>query len=126
MNMKRTNCVFCESELEIVMESNQSLAFYDRFPVSKGHVLIIPKKHFETYFDVPQDIREDMLLILDKVKLMLDSKYQPSGYNIGINSGASAGQTVFHCHIHLIPRYDGDMEDPRGGVRGVKPDKQKY
>ena len=112
--------------MEKILESDFSIAFYDRFPVSNGHILIIPKEHYETYFDLPLEVRNDMLSLLDQMKLKLDEKYKPSGYNIGINSGASAGQTVFHCHIHLIPRYDGDMDDPRGGVRGVKPDKQKY
>ena len=119
-------CVFCKSDMEKILESDFSIAFYDRFPVSNGHILIIPKEHYETYFDLPLEVRNDMLSLLDQMKLKLDEKYKPSGYNIGINSGASAGQTVFHCHIHLIPRYDGDMDDPRGGVRGVKPDKQKY
>ena len=126
MNLKKNNCVFCGDGLKVIKESIHSLAFYDTFPVSKGHVLIIPKDHYETYFDLPIEVRNDMLGLLDEMKLKLDDEFNPAGFNIGINSGTAAGQTVFHCHIHLIPRYNNDMEDPRGGVRGVIPEKQKY
>lgn len=124
--LRLDECVFCSEDITIVKESTLSKAFYDKYPVSLGHTLIIPKEHYETYFDLPQEVKDDMLSLLDEMKLVLDKKYKPSGYNIGINSGASAGQTVFHCHIHLIPRYDGDMDNPDGGVRGVIPEKQKY
>ena len=99
---------------------------YDGYPVSKGHTLLIPKGHFETFFDLPSTMKDSLNFRLDDVKKILDDKFHPSGYNIGVNCGKSAGQTVPHCHIHIIPRYDGDMEDPSGGVRGVIPNKQKY
>jgi diadenosine tetraphosphate (Ap4A) HIT family hydrolase len=121
-----SDCVFCDSVLEVVEQSEYSIALYDKFPVSQGHTLIIPKNHYKTYFDLPVEVRNDMLVLLDAMKQKLDKELKPSGYNIGINSGASAGQTVFHCHIHLIPRYNGDMDNPDGGVRGVIPEKQKY
>ena len=121
-----SDCVFCDSVLEVVEQSEYSIALYDKFPVSQGHILIIPKNHYKTYFDLPVEVRNDMLVLLDTMKQKLDTELKPSGYNIGINSGASAGQTVFHCHIHLIPRYNGDMDNPDGGVRGVIPEKQKY
>lgn len=123
---KMSDCVFCDSVLEVVEQSEYSIALYDKFPVSQGHTLIIPKNHYKTYFDLPVEVRNDMLVLLDAMKQKLDKELKPSGYNIGINSGASAGQTVFHCHIHLIPRYNGDMDNPDGGVRGVIPEKQKY
>lgn len=126
MNLRSDNCVFCGDGLKVIKESIHSLVFYDTYPVSKGHVLIIPKDHYETYFDLPIEVRNDMLGLLDEMKLKLDAEFKPAGFNIGINSGEAAGQTVFHCHIHLIPRYNNDMQDPRGGVRGVIPEKQKY
>ena len=126
MKSNKKDCVFCNTDLKLIKQSKLSLAFYDRYPVSEGHILIIPKDHYETYFDLPVEVRNDMLVLLDAMKLKLDTELKPSGYNIGINSGASAGQTVFHCHIHLIPRYNGDMDSPEGGVRGVIPEKQKY
>jgi diadenosine tetraphosphate (Ap4A) HIT family hydrolase len=122
----KKECVFCSNEINVIAETTHAKAFYDKFPVSNGHVLIIPKEHYETYFDLPLFVKNDMFELLDKFKLQLDDELSPSGYNIGINSGVSAGQTVFHCHIHLIPRYDKDMDDPSGGVRAVIPSKQKY
>ena len=122
----KKECIFCSNKINVIAETAYAKAFYDKFPVSNGHVLIIPKEHYDTYFDLPMFVKNDMFELLDKIKLQLDNELSPSGYNIGINSGVSAGQTVFHCHIHLIPRYDKDMDDPSGGVRGVIPSKQKY
>lgn len=124
-------CVFCGienriSKERILFETTEWIAIYDGYPVSPGHVLLIPKEHYETFFDLPEGLIESMILRLNDVKKTLDDKFHPSGYNIGVNCGKSAGQTVMHCHIHIIPRYDGDVEDPRGGVRGVIPSKQKY
>ena len=118
-------CVFCQIT-DIVLENELALAFYDKYPVNKGHLLIIPKRHVEQYFDLTEQERMAIDELLFKGKKMLDEQYQPDGYNIGINCGEAAGQTIFHVHVHLIPRYDGDMEDPRGGVRGVIPEKRKY
>jgi diadenosine tetraphosphate (Ap4A) HIT family hydrolase len=102
------------------------VAFYDGFPVSPGHVLIIPKRHVASYFDLTSQEREAMTQMMLDVKLKLDERFHPDGYNIGINVGEYAGQSIFHCHMHLIPRYKGDVVNPKGGVRGVIPDKQKY
>ena len=123
------DCIFCKREFEkerILFETTDWVAVYDGYPVSKGHTLLIPKGHFETFFDLPSTMKDSLNFRLDDVKKILDDKFHPSGYNIGVNCGKSAGQTVPHCHIHIIPRYDGDMEDPSGGVRGVIPNKQKY
>ena len=98
----------------------------DGYPVSRGHTLIIPKRHVGSFFELEKEEREDILLMLDKAKTSLDSGYAPDGYNIGINDGPAAGQTVPHLHIHLIPRYEGDRDDPRGGVRWIFPEKADY
>ena len=121
-------CIFCNGidKDKVLLESDKWLVIYDGYAVSKGHVLLIPKGHYETYFDLPKEYVLELHGIILKVKKKLDEKFNPSGYNIGANCGKSGGQTIMHCHIHIIPRYDGDMEDPRGGVRGVIPSKQKY
>ena len=122
------NCVFCKDfdKNRIIYEDSTWVAIYDNYPVSKGHVLVIPKRHCETYFDLNFIELESISVTIGIVKRLLDKKFKPDGYNIGVNCGEAAGQTVKHCHIHIIPRYKGDMEDPRGGVRGVIPEKQKY
>ena len=121
-------CPFCrvEDEREIISSSAFSLAFYDGFPVSPGHALIIPKRHVASFFDLTQEEQLDLLKLADEVKRIVDDKYHPDGYNVGINVGEAAGQSVFHVHMHLIPRYLGDVSNPRGGVRGVIPTKQNY
>ncbi|MBU9714121.1 HIT family protein [Evansella tamaricis] len=120
-------CVFCNNDgLDVALENNLALAIFDKYPVNKGHLLIIPKRHVSNFFDTSLEEREAFNELLEEGKRLLDEKYQPDGYNIGINAGEAAGQTVFHVHVHLIPRYNGDMNDPRGGVRGVIPEKQKY
>ena len=102
------------------------LPFYDGYPVSPGHALIIPKRHVASYFDLTNHEREAMNVMLQYVKQKVDERYHPDGYNIGINVNEAAGQSVFHVHMHLIPRYKGDVPNPKGGVRGVIPSKQKY
>jgi diadenosine tetraphosphate (Ap4A) HIT family hydrolase len=94
--------------------------------VSPGHTLLIPKRHTGSFFDLSEQERWDLLALLDRAKLVLDEEFQPQGYNLGINDGAAAGQTVPHLHVHLIPRFEGDLPDPRGGVRWVIPEKAKY
>ncbi len=122
------NCPFCivEQEREIIASTSLSLAFFDGFPVSPGHALIIPRRHVASFFDLTEEERQDLLSLLDRVKGIVEEKYHPDGYNIGVNVGAAAGQSVFHVHMHLIPRYVGDVQNPKGGVRGVIPAKQKY
>ncbi len=123
-----TNCPFCSaaSEREIIASSSLSLAFYDGFPVSPGHVLIIPKRHVSSFFELTKEEQLDILKLADEVKILLNEKYHPDGYNIGVNVGEAAGQSIFHVHMHVIPRYRGDVPNPRGGVRGVIPNKQNY
>lgn len=125
--MKHVDCPFCNiSKEDILLENEYAIAFFDKFPVSKGHVLIVPKLHKSNYFDLHIVEKIAVFRLLEDVKEALDYMYEPDGYNIGINVGEAAGQTIPHCHIHVIPRYKGDVEDPTGGVRGVIPNKQKY
>ncbi len=121
-------CPFCkaESEREIIASSSLSVAFYDGFPVSPGHALIIPKRHVASFFDLTKEEQLDLLKLVDEVKQLVEDTYHPNGYNIGVNVGEAAGQSIFHVHMHLIPRYQGDVPNPRGGVRGVIPSKQNY
>jgi diadenosine tetraphosphate (Ap4A) HIT family hydrolase len=98
----------------------------DGFPISSGHALIIPKRHIASLFDATREEREALFDLLEHVKTELMERYNPDGFNIGINDGTAAGQTVMHLHIHLIPRYSGDQTDPRGGVRWIFPDKAAY
>ena len=122
------DCIFCKEfdKDKIVYEDGTWIAILDNYPVSEGHTLLIPKRHCETYFDLNFIELESVGVTIGVIKRLLDTKYKPDGYNIGVNCGKSAGQTIPHCHIHIIPRYDGDVEDPSGGVRGVIPSKQKY
>ncbi len=120
------DCVFCEQPEKVLYENAYVYAMYDRYPVSEGHVLIIPKRHVEHYFEATKEVRHAIDDALIALKKELDKLYHPDGYNVGINNGLAAGQTIFHLHVHLIPRYKNDMENPAGGVRGVIPSKQKY
>ncbi|MFM7309465.1 MAG: HIT domain-containing protein, partial [Flavobacteriales bacterium] len=120
-------CVFCQHDKKIIAENNLALAFYDKYPVTVGHTLIIPKRHFDSYFDItPAELNAIHQLIQQQRQLLLDSDTSITGFNIGINQGSDAGQTIFHLHVHLIPRRHGDMENPKGGVRHVIPEKGKY
>lgn len=116
-----SECIFCNIPRdEIITENELALAFFDKYPVNEGHVLIVPKRHVETYFDATLDEKDAITRLLINVKEELDAKYHPDGYNIGVNVGAAAGQTIFHLHVHIIPRYRGDVPDPRGGIRRIK------
>jgi diadenosine tetraphosphate (Ap4A) HIT family hydrolase len=121
-------CVFCDlfKEHKHFYENEYVIAIFDSFPVNKGHALIIPKRHFANYFEASKEELDSINQALFDVKKMLEVEFRPDGYNIGVNINEPAGQTVMHLHVHLIPRYIGDMENPRGGVRGVIPSKQKY
>lgn len=124
--MKQKDCPFCDINREIILESDLCLAFYDQYPVNKGHTLVIPKRHVKDYFELSQEEVYDVWQMVGKVQEFLEIEYNPNGYNIGFNVGRDAGQTIDHVHIHVIPRYKGDMEDPTGGVRHVIPEKGKY
>jgi diadenosine tetraphosphate (Ap4A) HIT family hydrolase len=120
-------CPFCTLPDSRVVEENEfAVMIWDGYPVSPGHSLVIPKRHVGSFFEVTAAERAALLALLDKAKDLVEQDHTPAGYNIGINDGAAAGQTVPHLHIHLIPRYTGDQEDPRGGVRWVIPGKADY
>ena len=123
-------CPFCQIPPErIIAQNEHAFAIRDAFPVSPGHTLIIPKRHIGSFFETTLEDKTALLQLLDEVGALLaapDVLKKPDGYNIGINDGPAAGQTVPHLHIHLIPRYKNDVEDPRGGVRWVVAEKADY
>lgn len=124
----KKECIFCnlDQNREILAENDLAIAFYDAFPVNPGHTLIIPKRHVANYFELTEEECVAIQALLKIVKDTVEEKFHPDGYNIGVNVNEAAGQSVFHVHIHLIPRYIGEVENPKGGVRGVIPAKQKY
>ena len=119
------DCIFCGNP-DFVIENELAFAHYDSYPVNPGHCLIIPRRHVAEYFQATAEEKAAVWALVDGMKTIIDKEYRPDGYNVGVNIGEAAGQSVPHLHIHMIPRYKGDMEDPRGGVRGVIPHKQKY
>ena len=123
--LSNKECVFCQMK-DYILENELAYAIYDKYPVGKGHMLFIPKRHVKDFFDITKEEREAIFDLIDEGKKLLDKKYSPDSYNVGINCGEHAGQTIMHVHVHLIPRYIGDMKDPTGGVRGVIPEKMKY
>lgn len=123
----KSGCPFCETEsLSVEYQGNLCFAIRDAHPVSPGHTLVIPRRHIASLFDATEAERSAMMTALDAARQVLGREFSPNGYNIGINDGMAAGQTVPHLHIHLIPRYQGDCADPRGGVRWVVPGKARY
>lgn len=118
-------CPFCDAA-DSPMSNALAFTRYDKFPVTPGHLLVITRRHVASYFESTAAERAALLELIDAGRALLDEQFKPAGYNVGINVGAVAGQTIAHLHVHLIPRYPGDSPDPRGGVRGVIPNKQKY
>ncbi|QNO14096.1 HIT family protein [Alkalicella caledoniensis] len=115
------SCLFCDMEkMNYIGENDLAYAIFDKFPVNQGHALIIPKRHFESYFDMTEEELVSINRLIKEVKIQIDHKFNPDGYNIGVNIGETAGQTIFHLHFHLIPRYSGDVEKPIGGIRNFK------
>ena len=120
-------CPFCNPlEQEIVAKNGFIYARWDRYPVSKGHILVIPFRHTADYFSLTVEEKQSLLSLIDACNEVIEKNFRPAGYNIGFNVGVAAGQTVMHCHCHVIPRYVGDVREPRGGVRGVVPEKRGY
>ena len=120
-------CPFCTLPADRIVASNDlALVVRDGFPISPGHTLVIPKRHFGSFFEATDEERDAMLILLDQARRDIGGELAPDGFNIGINDGAAAGQTVPHLHLHLIPRFEGDVADPRGGVRWVIAEKARY
>ncbi|MFH1436554.1 MAG: HIT family protein [Pseudomonadota bacterium] len=128
MTEQKHTCPLCErlKAGDVIVQTELAAAIKDAYPVSPGHTLIVPKRHEPSYFALSAKEATALLELLELAKLILESERQPDGYNIGINEGVAAGQTVFHVHLHLIPRYEGDVPDPRGGIRWIKPERAKY
>lgn len=120
-------CLFCcLPESRVLLRNETAIVVRDAFPVARGHTLVIPLQHVESFFDTSAEERAAMFELLDAAKQQLQNEFAPAGFNIGINDGAAAGQTIRHLHMHLIPRYAGDRPDPRGGVRWIIPEKADY
>ncbi|MBS3996790.1 MAG: HIT family protein [Hydrogenophaga sp.] len=116
----------CLPQSRVLFRNETAIVVRDAFPVTLGHTLVIPLRHIESFFDTSAKERAAMFELLDAAKQQLQTEFAPAGFNIGINDGAAAGQTIRHLHMHLIPRYAGDRPDPRGGVRWVIPEKADY
>ena len=121
-------CLFCSTKNEDIIEENEfAYATFDSYPVSNHHSLIIPKRHVSEYFELSEEEVTGCNQLIKKVKIKVENNDKSiKGFNIGINSGKEAGQSIMHCHIHLIPRREGDVENPQGGVRSVIPKNQHY
>ena len=120
-------CPFCTLPTHRIIDSNEhGVAVRDAYPISPGHTLIIPRRHVGSFFEISTVERTCLFALLDKAKAVVEQEFKPDGFNIGINDGPAAGQTVPHLHIHLIPRYKGDSADPRGGVRWIIPEMADY
>lgn len=119
--MPSTPCPFCNPDRTLLFEENDAFAIYDAYPISKGHSLVIPHRHVKSVFDLMRREQEACAHIIGDLKRFLEEEFHPDGFNVGINDGEVAGQTVMHAHIHVIPRYEGDVESPDGGVRHLMP-----
>ena len=128
MSRQAERCLFCNKKKQkIIYSSKLIFVVRDSYPVTKFHTLIIPHRHVSNFFDLTDSEFKDLFKILKKEKrslINLDKKI--TAFNVGVNAGVDSGQSIMHCHIHLIPRRKGDIKNPRGGVRGVIPSKQKY
>jgi diadenosine tetraphosphate (Ap4A) HIT family hydrolase len=122
-----SNCPFCNPEsARIYLENDAALALPDAFPIAQGHTLVVPKRHVASLFDLPEEELSAVWRLVAAVRAKLINDLSPDGFNIGVNDGAAAGQTVMHAHVHVIPRRKGDSTDPRGGIRWIVPGKAQY
>lgn len=120
-------CLFCHPKPhEIIEETEHALLITDSYPVSKGHCLVIPRRHIKTFFECTEEENREFFYLTNQAKKYVEEQFSPDGYNIGCNNEIAAGQSVFHLHIHIIPRYKGDVENPKGGVRWVIPKSSQY
>ena len=122
----KIGCIFCQVHHTVLAESKLSVALVDSFPVSKGHALVVPRRHVVTIWEMTAEEYADAFNLVREVKDVLQQKFEPQGFNVGVNCGEAAGQSVFHAHIHVIPRYTGDVPSPKGGVRNLMPGKGSY
>jgi diadenosine tetraphosphate (Ap4A) HIT family hydrolase len=126
-NQSTDDCPFCAPQRERVFHEHALfLGLWDGYPVSPGHALLVPRRHVATWFDASEDERRALADGIETARAAILERHRPDGFNVGMNLGAAAGQTVAHLHLHVIPRYAGDVEDPRGGIRWVVPDRAVY
>ncbi len=121
-------CVFCEaiSQHLYFVQNSSAVAFPDAYPLSPGHALIVPRRHETDFFALTDEEQTAVWDLIRQVRDSVEREYSPAGYNVGLNAGSAAGQTIDHTHVHFIPRYKGDVEDPRGGIRWVIPARAPY
>lgn len=119
-------CLFCTDPKGVSIQGALAYSARDTYGVSPGHTLVIPKRHVASFFDLTEDEVSACMALIKEEKARLDDEFKPDGYNVGVNIGPAAGQSIYHVHIHIIPRYKGDVENPQGGVRHVIPKKAHY
>jgi len=120
-------CPFCTLDADRVLHASaHARALRDAYPVTEGHTLVVPERHVASLFDLDAEERADVWRLVDAVRAALLESHGPDGFNVGVNDGEAAGQTVWHAHVHVIPRYAGDVPDPRGGIRWVVPERASY
>ena len=119
-------CLFCTDPQGLSRDSELAYSARDTYGVSPGHTLVIPKRHVASFFELTPEEVADCMKLINEEKKNIDEQFSPDGYNIGVNIGPAAGQSIFHAHIHIIPRYEGDVENPQGGVRHVIAKKAHY
>lgn len=125
--MNPPGCPFCAlPDQRIMRQSPLAIAFLDGYPIAEGHALVIPKRHVGSLFDLPAEELQAVWSLVAEVRASLAEQFHPDGFNVGVNDGDAAGQTIGHAHVHIIPRREGDVADPRGGIRWVIPAKAKY
>jgi diadenosine tetraphosphate (Ap4A) HIT family hydrolase len=125
-----SGCIFCrQGQLgasDLLAGNDLAIAFRAGFPVSRGHALIVPRRHEPDFFSLTAEEQAAVIALVDPVRSVLDKEFCPDAYNLGVNAGKAAGQTILHTHLHVIPRYAGDVAEPRGGVRWVLPETARY
>jgi diadenosine tetraphosphate (Ap4A) HIT family hydrolase len=125
--MDKLKCPFCQlAQSRILLANDFAQAFVDAYPVTDGHMLVVPKRHVASLFDLPQEEQAAVWRLVADVRGKLIAEQKPDGFNVGVNDGLAAGQTLLHAHVHVIPRRKGDVADPRGGIRWIVPNKARY
>ncbi len=119
-------CIFCTPRAELLGANELAIAFLAGYPVSPGHALIVPRRHEPDFFSLTAAEQAALVALVNPVRAVLAERYAPDAFNLGVNAGKAAGQTILHTHLHVIPRYTGDVAEPRGGVRWVLPETARY
>jgi diadenosine tetraphosphate (Ap4A) HIT family hydrolase len=125
-NGGREECIFCTPRVGLMEANELAIAFPAGYPVSPGHTLIVPRRHEPDFFSLTAEEQAALVALVNPVRARLAERYAPDAFNLGVNAGKAAGQTILHAHLHVIPRYAGDVAEPRGGVRWVLPETARY